>query len=315
MSSAIQNMLENVIGDGARSTKFDVLFEFTDVNTPSAQDVQAMVKTTSLPSKSHTTIDFKYKGRSIPLRGQTKYSQTWECTFYLTQDHSLKKAFENWIEALDEKHNYAGKEAGVSDLQDSHNLMGYTTTINIYQKDFDDKTETAKYELYNVFPTEVSAVQYDYSASGQIQEFTVIFAYSHFGVSTVKGQAGNFIDTIMGKLQGAAQSVVSGALTAVGNSINSFVSDAVGNTLNELNDWANGLSTDYLSIKTDITAENLINGGIAGGTNNIFSSIEEQAGKSLSEFGSAINSTIETVQGEVTSAVNSATNAITKIKF
>ena len=90
--SSVANLIQTAIGDGARTTKYDVAFQFTNPSMfPSAQNVAVMVKTTSFPAKQHQTIDFKYAGRSIPIRGQIKYSNTWECTFYLPQDHSIKK--------------------------------------------------------------------------------------------------------------------------------------------------------------------------------------------------------------------------------
>ena len=59
--SSTSDLIHAAIGEGARSTKFDVAFQFTNPSMfPSAQNVAVMVKTTSFPSKYHQTIDFKY---------------------------------------------------------------------------------------------------------------------------------------------------------------------------------------------------------------------------------------------------------------
>ena len=205
MGSAVQNLLAGALGDVARATKYEVLFSFTDPkSTIPKDDLIIMGKTASFPGKSHTIVDFKYKGRSIPIKGQTKYTQTWECSFYLTEDHRLKKSFENWVEALDENHNYQdvnGSEGtnGIRRIQGQHNSSGYTSSIFLYQKNFDDSASTATYELLNAFPIEVSAIQTGYESRGVLQEFTVTFAYSHFISKIYRGANGNFVDDVINK--------------------------------------------------------------------------------------------------------------------
>lgn len=270
MSSAIQNILARTLGDLARATKYEVFFAFTDPKSQLDKDTLiAMGKTASFPGKSHTTIDFKYKGRSVPIKGQTKYTQTWECTFYLTEDHKLKNAFENWIEALDQKHNYfdVTESDSIPGMQAKHSTSGYTTELFIYQKNFYDDAETAEYILHNAFPVDVAPVQTNYESLGQTQEFTVTFAYSHFTSQVLKGTAGNFIDNLIGKLGDYSNSLVNGSLSAVGDKINSFVSDATGNALQELNSWSQGLSTDFNlgdvgDILSDAKASQLMGAGV-----------------------------------------------------
>ena len=100
MANVIQTMIHDTLGDGARSTKFDCLIGL-DSYKKGSKMISTFVKTASFPGKSHEVIDLKFKGRNIPVRGQTKYENTWSCTFYLDEMHSLKKAFEDEIEMLD----------------------------------------------------------------------------------------------------------------------------------------------------------------------------------------------------------------------
>ncbi len=250
MSSAIQNLLQKTLGDIARPTKFEAFFRLTDEeSTVNPADITVQVKTASFPAKSHTPIDFKFKGRSIPIKGQTKYTQTWECTFHLTENHKLKNAFELWIEALDQKHNYPTDLNGLEMLQITHE-EGYVSSIDIYQKNFDDDYSTAKYSLYNVFPIEVSPIQTNYESVGQTQEFTVTFSYSHFKMEVLKGPKGNFIDEYVGKIQDAAKSYIDQTLNDLGDSINSFVADAIGNGSNEVSDDQAGLTKNTSNSST-----------------------------------------------------------------
>ena len=220
MSSA-GSLINAALGDGARSTKFDVAFQFSNPSMfPSAQNVAVMVKSATFPSKMHQTIDFKYAGRSVPIRGQIKYTNTWECTFYLPQDHSIKKAFESWIDALDEMVYFEeSPSANVSSTRAIHNKKGYTKDIAIYQLDFTGTQQIARYILHNVFPIEVQPVTVSSDGPGDIEELSVTFSYSHYELETMKGSAGNFVDNLANKISSELSTIGSNLLDKLGSEI------------------------------------------------------------------------------------------------
>lgn len=223
--SSVANLINSAIGEGARSTKYDVAFQFTNPGMfPSAQNVAVMVKTTTFPAKQHQTIDFKYAGRSIPIRGQVKYTNTWECTFYLPQDHSIKKAFENWIDALDETVYFEDNpNTNVSRTRSLHNRNGYTKDIAIYQLDITGKDQVARYTLHNVFPIEVQPVAVNSDGPGDIEELSVTFSYSHYELETMKSSSGAFVDNLVNKISGELAVVGSNLLNKLGSEISSFL--------------------------------------------------------------------------------------------
>lgn len=231
MPTYIQNLLNGALGDGARATKFDCDIIFSNAQLfPDKDTMRTLVKSTNMPGKNHDIIDFKYKGRSIPLKGQVKYNQSWECTFYLTEDHKLKNAFEVWLEALDQKHNYINDTSAIAGLDATQAAHGnaiaidYTSTVHLFQRNFDNSQITAQYYLRNVFPIAISDVTYSADAVGQVQEFTVTFAYSYYEMNVVKGKDGNFVDQFVDKAEALIQSGVDGILDVVGG----FAADAIG---------------------------------------------------------------------------------------
>jgi hypothetical protein len=192
MSSVIQNMIQQTIGDGARSSKFDCIISIADLSNTKIADENIVfhVKTSQFPGKTNEVIDFKFKGRTIPLKGQVKYDNTWTCTFYLTEKHNLRTKFLNWIEALDGVNNMENNlSAEVKNLQAdfAKKDSSYTREMKITQKNFNGDTDVVEYTLHNVFPKSVSAVDVDYSAVGTILEYTVEFSYSHFTVKLAPG--------------------------------------------------------------------------------------------------------------------------------
>ena len=221
MANVIQTMLNNAIGDGARSTKFDCVIGL-DTFLPGSKMLSSIVKTSSFPGVSNEIIDLKFKGRNIPLRGQTKYENTWTCTFYLDEAHTLKKAFQDEIESLD-AHLFDDVTRVVGSAL-RRNSRNYTRTMTIVQLDFDGTQQTAVYNLYNVFPKTVQQVDVDYSEVGKVQEFTVEFSYSHFDSLNVKSSNGSFVDSVKERFLSAVDGLIQkGKEAAIG-----ALSDVIG---------------------------------------------------------------------------------------
>lgn len=227
MSTQVTNLIQKVLGDGARTTKFDVAFQFTNPSIfPSSSNVAVMVKSTTFPAKAHQTIDLKFKGHSIPIRGQSKYTNTWECTFYLPENHEIKKGFETWIDALDEQVYFSETPtSAATQTRSIHNAQGYTKDIAIYQLDFQGTNQVARYTLYNVFPIEVQPVSVQMEPPGNIEELTVTFSYSHYQLETLKGTSGSFMDELVAKVQSELYGAGSSILQALGDEISGFLSE------------------------------------------------------------------------------------------
>ena len=223
MANVIQTMINSALGDGARSTKFDCVIGL-DTFASGSKTLSALVKTSSFPGKSHEVIDLKFKGRNIPVRGQTKYENTWTCTFYLDEQHSLKKAFEDEIESLD-YHNYSDVTNTVNKAK-NRNKKNYARTLTIVQLDFDGSQQTAVYNLYNAFPKSVSQVEVDYSEVGKVQEFTVEFSYSHYDSLNMKSSNGSFIDSMKERFLNAVDGLIQQGVDAAVDALSDVIGSA-----------------------------------------------------------------------------------------
>ena len=221
MSSVIQNLLDNILKDGARSAKFECIINFNGTRLfTSDKNIYAYVKTSQYPGKHHDTIDLKFKGRTIPLKGQTKYDNSWTCTFYLTEDHALKKAFEDWIESLDQVHNIKSLSQEVKTAQ-AANKWGYTTNFKIYQLDFHGSKNTIEYTLYHCFPKSVSSIDVDYSDVGKINEFTVEFTYAYYDSNIIETKP-LFIDDLKSKAKDGLNGLVAAGKDKITAEFNSL---------------------------------------------------------------------------------------------
>lgn len=211
------------LGDGARSNRYDVLITLKDNSAGlSGRTIGMLCKSASFPGRTHETIDFVYKGRSIPIRGQSAYEQEWACTFYLTEDHSLRDEFATWIESLDETHNYVGASYASKQRSESHN--GYTRDIKIYQQNYADDGATAEYTLHNCFPKTVEAVDVNGSDTTNLLEFRVTFAYSHYTIQTLDASTSTFVDRAMDALSNGLTTVADAAMGSLESALKEGVS-------------------------------------------------------------------------------------------
>lgn len=256
MAQVYQTKINRILGDGARATKFAI----TGITDPfdTKQDKYLIIKTAQFPGKFHDVIDFKYKGRNIPIKGQTRYDNTWTCSFYLEESHDLRDMFMNWIEALDQQHNMSDNlSRDVIVAKNRFNFSSYTSTITLVQVNFDDDAQhTASYQLYNAFPKSVSSVELDYSNTGTILEYTVEFSYSHFNFIPYDQISGNIIDSlrqnfldgvqgIVGSLKGNITNILGGAISsAKSNFVSTFNSNNVtGSTLPAIGNSVTGFGS------------------------------------------------------------------------
>jgi hypothetical protein len=186
MSSKIQNLLQSALGDGARTAKFSIILPppSSSSGTPPVKmdEMNVICKAASFPGKSLETIPFLYKGRTIPLPGQHKYSQTWELSFYLEEDHKTRLYFMDWMQAMNDinESHYIGLTSGQTAEMRKTPLRGRMTTLKVNQLDFDMRNTKATYTLYNCFPTNISDITVDSSQVGSVAEYTVTFSFSHF---------------------------------------------------------------------------------------------------------------------------------------
>lgn len=273
---SLPRRLYSALGDGARSNRYDVLITLKDNAAGiSGRSIGMLCKSTSFPGRTHEIIDFVYKGRSVPIRGQSAYDQEWACTFYLTEDHGLRDQFASWIESLDEVHNYVGPSYANKQRSESHN--GYTRDIKIYQQNFDDTESTAEYTLYNVFPKSVDAVDLNGSDATNLLEYRVTFAYSHYTVRTLDEGTSTLVDKAMAALENG----LNAAADAIMDSVNSALSEGLAAAGDALGDLISDASDDE-------TFEKLIDGATdffydpGGWMNDIATSVGSSIGSAVS---------------------------------
>lgn len=165
--------LKNALGAGARANKYRVNFAVPAAVpvTSNLQNVDAICKASNFPSMSIGQIEVFNQGRKLIIPGDTAYTNTWNLTFYNTEDHGLRRDMISWMKSADhfQNNSHSGNPTAV---------MG---ELSVEQLD-SAGNPTAKYTFHNVFVQEVSELSVGDDQVDTIQEFDVVFSFTDWVV-------------------------------------------------------------------------------------------------------------------------------------
>jgi len=224
MSDIIQNLMNDVLKDGARPSKYRCEVTLPNVFEANEKNLDVICKTASFPAKTNDVINIKYKGRNIPVPGQEKFGQALLLSFYLDDSHKHKILFTEWMQALNYEHysdNITDEtETLILQTQEHITSNDARTQIKLTQLNFEGDLDTVAYIFYNVFPKEVSAVGLGSETVSAISEFTVEFSFSHFEIEKKEegSNANSIANNILGGIQDVTNDIVDSAMGYLTNS-------------------------------------------------------------------------------------------------
>lgn len=226
MSDIIQNLINSVLEDGARPSKYRAMILFPTSMVDYQTELDVMCKSTEIPTKTNEVIFLKHKGRNIPIPGQERFGHTLNLTFYLDSKHKYKSLFEEWMQGLNYD-NYASDNdlsdttINVKDSQFGDTPSIVKSKIKLVQLNFDGDLEEVEYEFFNVFPKEISQVNLGSESVSAISEFSVAFVYSHYKINKIANgtNSNDIANDILNKVQDTANKIVDSALGYIPSSI------------------------------------------------------------------------------------------------
>ena len=188
----IQDLLYK-IKSGARSNKYRVIIP---AGNNWSKDIDTLIQSTNLPSRTITPVEVYLRGRKVQLRGETNLENTWDMTFYNSENMEERAKILEWMEQIHRnqynlssfsylsqgiaaaKSIYEGVKNLINDPLSLFNsgVVKYQKDITIEQLDSDGKP-TFKVILIGAFPINMSAVEYDDSTS-DISKSTCTFAFT-----------------------------------------------------------------------------------------------------------------------------------------
>ena len=167
----------NVAADFARPNLFqvDLAFPTGIINNASLIELgKFTVRAANLPSSQIGVIEVPFRGRVLKIAGDRTF-EPWTITVQNDSNFVLRNAFELWAASIQAYNENFTQAAGLGDADDS---TGYFADMTVHQLARDVKNgESPKilksYRFYNVFPSNIAAIDLDFGNNDAIEEFTV----------------------------------------------------------------------------------------------------------------------------------------------
>ena len=196
-ASSITDFKNTLTGGGARPNlfyvEFPVLFNdplkdadnnaLTGEALATAQQSNAtkndqfsyLCKAAQIPASVVASIDVPFRGRILKVAGDRTY-EPWTITVINDQNFNVRERFETWMQQI----------AQYTDASGDANPSNYYKTAKVHQlgRGGDAKSDLTKlngsglrtikeYKFYDIFPTNLGAIELNYESTNAIEEFTV----------------------------------------------------------------------------------------------------------------------------------------------
>ena len=173
----IDDFKANVASDFARPNLFQVDLAFPSgiINNASLVNLgKFTVRAANLPSSQIGVIEVPFRGRVLKIAGDRTF-EPWTITVQNDSNFALRNAFEIWASSIQAYNENFTSAAGLGDQDDS---SGYFADMSVHQlardvKDGEKPKVLKSYRFYNVFPSNIAAIDLDFGNNDAIEEFTV----------------------------------------------------------------------------------------------------------------------------------------------
>ena len=188
----IDTFKSNVYSDFARPNLFQVDINFpTDIGVESATALKTLgnfvVRAANLPASQIGVVEVPFRGRVLKLAGDRTF-EPWTITIQNDSGFKLRTAFELWMQKIQEyDENYTAVAVGSAASGSTSSTIGYFADMQVHQLSRNEKgTATGttsgdatshkvikSYQFYQVFPSNIAAIDLDFGNNDAVEEFTV----------------------------------------------------------------------------------------------------------------------------------------------
>jgi hypothetical protein len=173
----IDDFKANVVADFARPNLFQVDLNFPTgiINNAALIELgKFTVRAANLPASNIGVIEVPFRGRVLKIAGDRTF-EPWTVTIQNDSGFVLRNAFELWASSIQAYNENFTSAAGLGDADDA---TGYFADMTVHQlardvKDGDSPKILKSYKFYNVFPSNIAAIDLDFGSNDAIEEFTV----------------------------------------------------------------------------------------------------------------------------------------------
>jgi hypothetical protein len=181
MANTIQDFKSALLGGGARPNLFEVTIPNPPTGINLTNNFPILCKAANLPASNIASIDVPFRGRIFKVAGDRTFD-TWSITIINDQDFLIRDAMEAWMQKIGQYADGSGDtnpndymcDAYVKHFKRSSSNVGKNITTG------NGLSTAARYRFYDIFPTNISAIDLSYDSTDTIEEFTVEFQVQYW---------------------------------------------------------------------------------------------------------------------------------------
>lgn len=159
---------KNQFQGGVRANQFKVLV----VGPAGGQNLEFLGKAASIPASVIGNIDVPYLGRQLKVPGDRTF-EDWTITVFNDPTWGTRAFFEQWMQRIQGHSN---------PVRSTNGAAGVYGTGLVQQLDRNGET-LATYTMEDVYPTNLAAIDLDWSTNDAVEEFQVTFAVNNWSAS------------------------------------------------------------------------------------------------------------------------------------
>ena len=188
MAHSLSDFKTTLSGGGARPNLFQVTLTMPTINgytkpTDFDKELKMLCKAANLPASNIANIDVPFRGRIFKVAGDRTFD-TWSITVINDTSFNLREGMEEWMQ-------YIGQYQDASGVTKPADYMVTATVDQLTRKataqgstGMDGLNIAKSYKFYDIFPTNISAIDLSYDSSDAIEEFTVEFQVQYWAPSS-----------------------------------------------------------------------------------------------------------------------------------
>ena len=150
-----------------------------------------------LPASTVAPITVPFRGRQLKVAGDRTFAD-WTVTIINDEDFVLRTAFEKWADKISNLFDATGVTNPTSYMTNAFVKHLGRGKEAFSEKNAGNVTSVLRtYKFYDIWPSDISAIELSYDSGDTIEEFTVNFQVQYFTVGETDSSAnGSFDETV-----------------------------------------------------------------------------------------------------------------------
>ena len=189
ITKTLSQFKSTLAGGGARPNLFEVSIpsfaaavDDTDWTTDYQNTFKFLCKAAQLPASTVAPINVPFRGRILKVAGDRTFAE-WTVTIINDEDFVLRTAFEKWADKMSNLIDATGVTNPTSYMSNAFvKQLGRGATVASTTNEGGTSSVLRTYKFYDIWPSEISAIELSYENTDQVEEFTVTFQVQYFTI-------------------------------------------------------------------------------------------------------------------------------------